>query len=573
MRIHHWFIVILWLTSVFFSESRAQQLKASASAQEVAPGEVLQWEILLEGSSGELVPVVDVKPFTVLSGPSNFYNMQFINGRKKVEESWQYTLRAPHTPGTYLLPPAVVKVNGKKMTSNTVSVKVSGTASAKRASPWVDEDQPVQVIWQVGTNESCVGCQVLLEAYIITGVDIATLELLQAPLSSGGYLRELNVVGGSPEFLQIKGKRYLRQLIYRAAFYPQTAGEIRIQPIRVQALIHETSEDARDPFSWFRPSVIPLEVESETLVLKVMDPFSLSGAIRLNACGDFSVQEPQRPDEASVGEALTWSVQVKGYGDPNMVQKPEPTYSNGLTYFPDMAVDVKSNETAKGLLHNIAWSYVFVPKDTGAQMVSLPFHYFDQATGKVKTIEWRDTVWVRPAGVQAGRLMEPESDSTEELNSERSTRKVVTLAAAVILLMLVFAGIYYLVRHKFGPKPQPSSMEPASVLATLNSSALISAGEFEKMAVQEPADAFFKAMRQEMSEILRLKAGASVASATDDAALAFLKNRQWTDEEIREWASLYDTASAYLYGIKGYSASPAMCWSRYKLLREKLDRM
>jgi hypothetical protein len=573
MRIHHWVIVVLWLSSVFYSESRAQQLKASASAQEVAPGEVFQWEIVLEGSSGELLPIPNVKPFIVVSGPSGFYNLQFINGRKKVVESWQFTLKAPPTPGTYQLPSASVKADGKNMLSNGVSVTVSKATSTKNTSPTAVVDQPVQVIWQVGSNESCVGCQVLLEAYIITGVDIATLELLQAPASAGGYLRELNVAAGSPEVLQVKGKRYLRQLIYRAAFYPQKAGEIRIQPIRVQALIHETSEEERDPFSWFRPSVIPLEVESETLVLKVQDPFSLSDSLLLNGSGDFSASTLGWPDEVFVGEAFTWKVHLHGYGDPNMVHKPEPAYGTGLTYFPDMADDLTSGETAKGLLHRISWSYVFVPKDTGDQIISLPFHYFDQETGKVKKLELIDTVYVKPASLPAGGPTGPDTASSSEVHSGMRDKMPVKMMLALILLFAALAATYYLVRLRFRHKTATAPSMSPSCQTLFMRPVVMKESDIEQMARQKSEDVFFKTLRQDMLDTLNYAAGASLASATDDDALQFLHNQQWTKEEIHDWVSLFNKASAFLYGMNTGGVSASICWSRYKQLRQKLIRV
>jgi len=120
----------LFLT-VFSLGLSAQDVQFNASAKNnLGQGENFYLKYTLN-KKGSNLQTPDFGKFQVLNGPSTSTSSstQIVNGNVTHSYTFTYTyvLKAPKETGTYTIPPAKVRVDGKEYSSNTLKINVSQT--------------------------------------------------------------------------------------------------------------------------------------------------------------------------------------------------------------------------------------------------------------------------------------------------------------------------------------------------------------------------------------------------------------------------------------------------------------
>ena len=122
----------------FLGRLTAQEVKFEGSASSpVETGEQFRLIYTLNADGSYFIGPA-IQNFAVIAGPSesSSSSVQYINGHvmQSASMSFSFILQAVK-PGTYTLPAASVVVNGKKLLSNTVTIKVvKGSGSSSQGS-------------------------------------------------------------------------------------------------------------------------------------------------------------------------------------------------------------------------------------------------------------------------------------------------------------------------------------------------------------------------------------------------------------------------------------------------------
>ncbi len=124
----YWFLFILLLVSISKTYADDISFVINAPASTVK-GAQIQLQYILRGGNGTDIHIPDeIKGFDILFGPSvaQVYSSSTINGKTTSSESnitFTYVLMA-NAEGTFTLPAATIKANGKSYKSGTTTIKV-----------------------------------------------------------------------------------------------------------------------------------------------------------------------------------------------------------------------------------------------------------------------------------------------------------------------------------------------------------------------------------------------------------------------------------------------------------------
>src|ERR1700704_2815465 len=117
-----YFILTLLLFCINFLFAQDVKFTASVSKNEVGAGEQFQIDFSVNGNADGFSPP-NFSGFQVLSGPNESTSMTSINGNTTVSTSLSYILMA-EKEGEFTIGPATATVNGHRLSTNAVKIKV-----------------------------------------------------------------------------------------------------------------------------------------------------------------------------------------------------------------------------------------------------------------------------------------------------------------------------------------------------------------------------------------------------------------------------------------------------------------
>jgi hypothetical protein len=560
-------LLIIGTLLAFTINGWAQKINATVSTQEAYPGEVIKWTISIEGTKGSIEKLPSITPFRLVSGPSTFLNMQYSFGKKIIQQEWTYHVKVPETTGKFTLPAVPVIAGKKKFTTNPILITVS---SNQRDNQGYEKNKPTgenpsSIILSISKEKANVGEQLILEGYIVSSQDIITLELNKAPFSPDVFLQELNIPNEPVEPTQINGKTYFKQLIYRAAVFPQRAGKITIGPLQLRALARgDISENA--PFAWLDNNIVEYELKSDNLTLMVSDPFVIDS--NLEGCGNFEIQTQSLPKEVFQGQKFTWWVKLSGYGDANRINRPEPILHEIIKYYPEPDRPAESIVDKNGIRSVLSYQYTLVADDTGTVKIKLPFCYFNTTLDKIDTLILEETVQIKASTAYIPQALSAENETGDLAITEfKSMKGMITL---ISLMVFTFLIIWLIRKNK-----KQETKEKTSVLkqkkALVNNYTSQNHTLLHKYALENNHEAFFKVMRREMTDIINDMINNSNGTSDNVDVISLLSQNHWSTQEIETWNKLAEVTDRFLYGMKSaHTESLQELLFQFDTLRRKI---
>src|SRR5947199_251233 len=121
MKIKYFILTfLLFGTGLLFAQD--VKFTASVSKNEVGTGEQFQVDFSVNGNADGFTPP-NFNGFQVLSGPNVSTSMTSINGNTTTSNSYSYIL-TPVKEGEYTIGPATAIVNGRKLSTTAIKIKV-----------------------------------------------------------------------------------------------------------------------------------------------------------------------------------------------------------------------------------------------------------------------------------------------------------------------------------------------------------------------------------------------------------------------------------------------------------------
>lgn len=392
------FLSLLILNTIMVSAADAVRFSAQGPST-VVMDRPFNIEFTINTGSGRDFRAPEIAAFDVLAGPytSTSSSIQIINGRQTSSEevSYTYTLQAKKT-GTFTIPSASITVDGKKVTSNGLSIKVLPADANARQQQGGGNAQPQQA--QPSSSASVSNDNIFIranvsktnvyeqEAILVTYKLYALVDVIQCGAKKlpdfNGFMKQ-DLDQKKPAQLQLErynGKNYQTAVLYQVVLYPQHSGVIEIgkatfeSVIRVQsrAQVRSIFDDFFDTYSNVNKLLTAPAVKVNVAALPTPKPASFSGIV-----GHFDVNANLSSNHVKTNDAITLKMTIAGAGNLKMIKNPEFKIPNGIdSYDPKVTNNFKT--TASGVSGNKVIEYTLIPRHSGSYDIApVQFAYFD----------------------------------------------------------------------------------------------------------------------------------------------------------------------------------------------------
>lgn len=485
-------IGLLGLIGLIGGESWAQQMTVQAPSS-VYAGDNFTVRFVVDARASDFRGP-SFKGFSLRSGPntSSSSSYSFVNGQmtSSVQTVYSYTLTAD-VVGTFTVDPASCTADGKKVSSQSFTVKVekadpnrqqqrqSQQQSNRQAyDPWSQQPQQAQTIDEkslfarasVNKTNPYQGEQIIVTYKIYTQVPISQFAIDKLPGNRGFWAEDLSEGRQIKQYEETIGdRRYQVAEIRRGALFAQESGKLTIEPLDLNVLAMVQRQRRRtgtildlfdDPFFSAREAVErPLSTSRINVNVRPLPvaPDGFTGGV-----GRFDVQGGLSLSKVKANEAVSYRLTVSGSGNLMLLNAPSPEFPNVFEVY-DPQIDDNIKRGDNGISGSRTYEWVLIPRSQGRYTIpELQFVYFDPAAGQyvTKTIP-RQTIEVEK-GDAHNQAHTGSKDDVRLLNSDinymhptgslhplRHTEHagwLFWLVAALILLLT--AGILVLVRRR-----------------------------------------------------------------------------------------------------------------------------
>jgi hypothetical protein len=329
----------------------------------------------------------EITGFDILAGPtsSTMSSTSIVNGKRTetYQVSYTYVLEA-RKEGVYTIPSASVSVEGNNYTSDPLKIEVVKGSVKEGAeddkSGIAERDLFLRVT--LDKRNVVLGEPVTVTVKLYSDVSVAGFEDVRFPSFDGFWSQETETPRNI-EFVRenIDGRIYNAALLRRYVLIPQTSGDLAIDGASMvcQVQIRENRSASRSVFDDFFDSytTVRKRVEAPPVVLNVDRlpegaPSSFDGAV-----GTYAFDAYLSRDSVNANEALSYIVEVRGSGNINLVDAPEPSIPSSFEVY-DVKVSEELSPGRNGSSGVKKFEYPLIARAPGNYMIpSLEFSYYD----------------------------------------------------------------------------------------------------------------------------------------------------------------------------------------------------
>lgn len=409
----HIFRIILCIVLIDFSTTlytKAQSFKAQI--EDVGGYYRLSYTVASSDASNFTPP--SLSNFEVLSGPSTstFSNYQIINGHASHSETTTYTyILSARKSGKITIGPASIRVNGKSVHSNSVTLNAQANHSASNghhtpsASQNVGANNSVQQAGSSVTNNDLFidvtpsrttvhEQEAVLLTYRIharVGVGLSNTSLTQKPDFKGLISQEIPLPGNQIQtYIEHRnGRTYRTGTILQYVVFPQTSGKLTIPSITFDCAVvqQDNTMDLADAFFngggtisvQVRRAVAPITLQVNALPQP--RPTNFSGAV-----GKFNMQAQLLNKTIKTNDVATYRITLNGLGNLKLISAPQVKFPADFDTYDAKTTD-NTKTTVNGLHGQLTFDYTFVPRNVGDYTIpATEFVFFDTGSNCYKTI-------------------------------------------------------------------------------------------------------------------------------------------------------------------------------------------
>lgn len=400
---------------LLFTILAAWQVKAADKVRFVAEAA----DVVVSGDQVRLVFTVNsqdikdfrapsIKGFDVLMGPSRSQqsSIQIINGKRTSNSSTAFTyILLAGSPGTYTIPAASVEVNGEKIFSNAISIKVlpqdqnsgnsanngGGSASSSRSQAAGSRISANDLFITATASKTTVHEQeaILLTYKVYTVVNLRQL-YGKMPDLKGFHTQEVELPQQKTFTLEhYKGRNYNTTVWSQYVLFPQQTGKLEIPSITFDGVVaQQTVSD--DPFDAFFNGGGYVEVKKKITTPKVVinvQPLPAKPAGFSGAVGEFKLASSINATDVKTNDAVTIKLTLSGTGNMKLIGTPEVKFPQDFEiYDPKVTDDYKL--TNSGLTGTKTFEYLAIPRHAGNFSIpAVEFTYFDLKSNSYKTLK------------------------------------------------------------------------------------------------------------------------------------------------------------------------------------------
>lgn len=407
-------ITFLFLITVCVLNVLGESVSFRASAPStVAKGQQFRLSYTTNTQDGSDINVPEsIRGFDVLYGPSvsSSYSTTIINGKSSSQSSVTYTyILQAKAEGTFTLPAASLKVNGRTYTSNAVRVTVvhaDRNAQAQQqqqqgmgANPQVisrsssapGKFSPKDAFIRAIITKTKVHEQ---EAFLVTfrfytRLQVQDIGQVQFPEFEGFMVEDVDM----PQQQQLRiehynGQNYGVADLKKSVLFPQRSGNLVIPQGKIEMVFQVptgVSSFFGEEMTAVKKTITtkPINVHVESLPTPRPGDFS-------NGVGNFSMSSSITSKHVKANQAVTIKVVISGTGNMKLIKNPELEFPNELESY-DPKITQNTKVTDNGLTGSKTIEYMFIPRYEGNYKIpAVKMSYFDPRSNSYKTLSTQE---------------------------------------------------------------------------------------------------------------------------------------------------------------------------------------
>lgn len=366
----------------------------------VVKGEQFRLTYVLRNGNGQdgkfptEIPGVDI-----LYGPSvsQSHRTQIINGKSSSESSESYTfLLMANQEGTFTIPSASIKVNGKTYNSGAAKVRVlpPDTNPQNQAST---AGAPAQ---RINANDAFIRAIVTKtsiyeqEAFLIsfrfyTTLQVVSIGKIEFPEFEGFMVEDIDLPANRELKLEhYNGRNYLAVDLKKSVLFPQRSGKITIPTGKIEMVFKVPS--GRKVQNLFGTQEVM--VDSKRIMTTAAQSIDVKPlpedkpASYANAVGSFTMDAGISETNVKANDAITLTLTINGVGNQKLIRNPELKLPKDFEVY-DPKVTNNLRITNEGLSGTRTIEYLFIPRHHGSYKIPpIEFSYFDPKSKTYKTL-------------------------------------------------------------------------------------------------------------------------------------------------------------------------------------------
>ena len=345
----------------------------------------------------------------IIIGPNTSRQISYVmtNGHTTGSSSITYTYILCATKnGTYTIPPAHITANGKRLSSKSAKVKVSGESPNTGGAPRMHDDSdnhpglqdagtPISgndLFIKVNANKRRVHEQepILLTYKVYTRVDLTQLEG-KMPDLTGFHTQEIPLPQQKSFHIErVDGRPYKCVTWSQYVMYPQMTGKLEIPSITFNGTVIQQNRNV-DPFEAFLNGgsgyiEIKRAIKAPGMTIQV-DPLPKRPANFSGGVGKFNITAQLNKSEVKANEPITLRVIIGGTGNLKLVKQPQVKFPKDFDTY-DAKITDKTKLTTNGVEGNMIYDFIAVPRNQGSYVIPpIEFVYYDIEANAYKTIK------------------------------------------------------------------------------------------------------------------------------------------------------------------------------------------
>jgi len=377
--------VILLIVLSIFSLVNAQEIRATVSSNNIQLSDVFTFKV--EALNINKNPEVDLAPllndFSIISGPSQQTNMQWINGKRTSSRILAWSLVAKRE-GKLTIPQLAVSIGKNVMQTQSIIMTIAES----------DENYQSNELYlaiEVDKERAYVGEQVTVTYKLFTRVNMS-VQSIDVPKHTGFWTEELF----APQQVNfndvvLEGVSYKMATLYRLALFPTKSGRLELTPMTMNCNVtvkrSRNNNFFNDPFfGSFGNQTVPKVLRTKQTVINVREfpgeiPEGFTGAV-----GDFRISSSILPINVKANNAATLKIELQGTGNIDVFSLPDVQFPQNIEIFPP-TIKTEKEPFRDQISGTITKEYILIPRKTGRYVIpKIEIPYFNP-----KVREWRST--------------------------------------------------------------------------------------------------------------------------------------------------------------------------------------
>jgi BatD DUF11 like domain len=368
--------------------------KASIDRNPVGLGEKFRVQFTLYNASGSNYQAPSFKGFTVVSGPNVQQGYSSSTGQ---HAQIGYVLRADKL-GEFVISPAQVNADGKRMKTSPLGVKVIKDPTdarqqqekerekqySKQAKEYINKN--IYVRMTVNKREVYQGEAVTVTYKMYENMEVATQSAWETfPTFDGFWASEIEIKDPQVKAEVINNKRFKTQIIKKYILYPQKSGDLTISRVELETNARLQDPNKRrsrrsmfeDMFGRSNSKVFTFTTRSNSAKIKVKPLPSPLPDDYIGAVGDIKLKAWIDNPNTKVNEPVTLKIEVSGSGNLKLIDPMELKLPKDIeTYDPKINDNLRISTS--GYSGKRIFEYLLIPRHSGKYKIyPMGFSYFD----------------------------------------------------------------------------------------------------------------------------------------------------------------------------------------------------